>query len=114
MAAAVCLSPNAGECHVTLPPYCLGAMKEVNYSLDSCTGQQRNLPFSSMCLYSVNNLPIEVINHFYFERGHSQMEGDSVHARIEQSTRKCEMFSPADWMTAVRQLQNNEVLILKT
>ena len=21
MAAAVCLSPNAGECHVTLPPY---------------------------------------------------------------------------------------------
>jgi hypothetical protein len=74
---------------------------ELIYYSDSCTGQQRNLPFSTMCLYSVQNLPVKQITHHYFERGQSQMEGDSIHAIIEESTKKKEIFRPHDWMLAV-------------
>jgi len=45
-----------------------------------------------MCLYSVANLPIQNITHNYIERGHSHMEGDSVHATIENSKNKTEMY----------------------
>jgi hypothetical protein len=43
-----------------------------------------------------------MITHNYFERGHSQMEGDSVHATIETSTKKLEIYSPSDWITAIK------------
>lgn len=79
----------------------LGNVDELVYYSDSCSGQQRNLPFATMCLYSVQHLPIKTITHNFFERGHSQMEGDSVHATIEKATKKHDMFSPMDWMSAV-------------
>ena len=30
------------------------------------------------------------------------MEGDSVHATIETSTKKLEIYSPSDWITAIK------------
>ena len=50
-----------------------GAIDEMIYYSDSCTGQQRNAGFSMMCLYSVNTLPIKRITHNYCERGHSML-----------------------------------------
>lgn len=85
----------------------VGSIDEQVYYSDSCTGQQRNLPFSGMCLYSVVNFPIQKITHIYFERGHSQMEGDSVHATIKRSTKHSDMFSPSDWMVGVRNAKVN-------
>ena len=79
----------------------VGAIDEMIYYSDSCTGQQRNAGFSMMCLYSVNTLPIKRITHNYFERGHSQMEGDSVHAMIEKSTKHLTIYSPDGWRQAV-------------
>ncbi|KAK3092227.1 hypothetical protein FSP39_000013 [Pinctada imbricata] len=78
-----------------------GELNEMILYSDSCTGQQRNLPFSIMCLYCVMHYPINKITHNYFERGHSQMEGDSVHATIENYTKKLEIYSPDDWKTAI-------------
>lgn len=86
----------------------LGAVDHIIYYSDSCSGQNRNLPFSCMCLYSVQNMPINTITHTYFERGHSQMEGDSVHATIEKATKKHDMFGPTDWMTAVSNCKVSE------
>lgn len=77
----------------------MGDKDEIIYYSDSCTGQQRNLQFCIMCLLCVTNFPIKVITHInYFERGHSQMEGDSVHATIENSTKRLEVYSPDDWI----------------
>ena len=78
----------------------IGPVEHLSYYSDSCTG--RNLHCSSMCLYSVVNLPIETITHNYFERGHSQMEGDSVHATIEKFIKKRDMYAPCDYFSAVR------------
>jgi hypothetical protein len=79
-----------------------GKMNEIIYYSDSCTGQQRILQFCIMCLYCVTNLPINTITHNYFERGHSQMEGDSVHATIENATKRMEIYSPDDWVSAIK------------
>lgn len=86
----------------------LGHVKECIFYSDSCTGQQRNLPFSTMCLYAVETLEIDQITHNYFERGHSQMEGDSVHARIEKATKRQDILIPFEWMMAVRNAKVNE------
>lgn len=84
-----------------------GEKDEVIYYSDSCTGQQRNLQFCTMCLYSVTNLPIKTITHNYFERGHSQMEGDSVHATIENATKRLEIYSPKDWILGIKNSKQN-------
>lgn len=60
-----------------------------------------------MFLYSVTNLPIETITHNYFERGHSQMEGDSVHTTIENATKRLEIFSPKDWVLGIKHSNQN-------
>jgi hypothetical protein len=80
----------------------VGPKDEIIYYSDSCTGQQRNWQFSVMCLYSVVNLPIKAITHNYFERGHSQMEGDSIHATIECATKYSELYTTSDWITAIK------------
>lgn len=80
----------------------MGDKDEIIYYSDSCTGQQRNLQFCIMCLLCVTNFPIKVITHNNFERGHSQMEGDSVHAAIENSTKRLEMYSPDDWILGIK------------
>ncbi|XP_062602831.1 uncharacterized protein LOC134264549 [Saccostrea cucullata] len=86
----------------------VGPKEEIVYFSDSCTGQQRNLQFSTMCLYTVVNLPINVLTHYYFERGHSQMEGDSVHATIECATKKSEIFTTSDWITAIKNAKRKD------
>ena len=77
-------------------------ISEIVMFSDSCPGQQKNITFCAMCLYTVVNLPIQKISHYFFERGHSQMEGDSVHARIERSTAHIPIYAPDEWLTAVR------------
>ena len=83
-------------------------IKEVIYYSDTCGGQQRNINFSAMALYCVTNLPPNKIRHNYFERGHSQMEGVSVHARIEKETKFRDIYTPAEWMSAVANAKLSE------
>ena len=45
---------------------------------------------------------IDKITHNYFERDHSYMEGDSVHATIENATKRIEVYSPEDWVAAIK------------
>lgn len=84
-----------------------GEKDEVIYYSDSCIGQQRNIQFCTIVLYSVTNLPIETITHKYFERGHSQMEGDSVHTTIENATKRLEIYSPNDWVLGNKNSKQN-------
>lgn len=88
--------------HTLIKPREIGDKDEIIYYSDSCTGQQRNLQFCIMCLLCVTNFPIKVITHNYVERGHSQMEGDSVHATIKHSTKRLEMYSSDDWILGIK------------
>lgn len=44
---------------------------------------------------------VDVINQKFFERGHSQMESDSVHSSIETAKRRTSVYVPSQWHTVV-------------
>jgi len=100
-----------GSCEIAscLYSYCasLPSLSQLSLFSDSCTGRQRNILFTAMCLYCVSNMDIQTITHTYFERGHSQMEGDNVHFVIERATKHADIYSPEEWVTAVRMAKKN-------
>jgi hypothetical protein len=57
-----------GSCEISTCLYnynmSLGQRDEVIYYSDSYTGQQRNVHFSTMCLFSVNKLPFQTITYY--------------------------------------------------
>ena len=47
------------------------------------------------------NTNIQKIGHKFFERGHSEMECDSMHAVIEHAKRNTNVYVPSQWDTVV-------------
>uniref|UniRef100_A0A6P7H5J0 Uncharacterized protein LOC114347285 isoform X2 n=1 Tax=Diabrotica virgifera virgifera TaxID=50390 RepID=A0A6P7H5J0_DIAVI len=81
---------------------------EHNFFSDTCSGQNRNVNMVSMFLYAVKNLEsVFIINHFFFEPGHSMMECDSVHAHIEKKSRNVDIFDPSGWYAVIRTASRN-------
>lgn len=77
-------------------------VQEVTYYSDTCGGQNRNQFVAASLLYSVNKSEsLQKINHKFFERGHSQMESDSIHSAIELAKQNTEVYVPANWNTVV-------------
>lgn len=61
------------------------AITSVRMMSDSCGGQQKNSVFASMCLNLVQTHPtLSAITHKFFETGHTEMECDSIHSKIEK------------------------------
>ncbi|KAE8741825.1 hypothetical protein FOCC_FOCC012634 [Frankliniella occidentalis] len=63
---------------------------------DSCSGQNKNKFLYSMYYLAARKYNVKII-HRYLEKGHTQMECDSVHAQIEKKTRNMQIFTPAQW-----------------
>lgn len=77
-------------------------VKEVTYYSDTCGGQNRNQFVASALLFAVNNVSnLEIINHKFFERGHSEMESDSIHSAIEFAKRNTTVHVPSQWDTII-------------
>ncbi|KAE8739292.1 hypothetical protein FOCC_FOCC015215 [Frankliniella occidentalis] len=63
---------------------------------DSCWAQNKNQILFTM--YSVVSQQFNIkITHRYLQKGHTQMECDSVHARIERKTRNTDIYTPMQW-----------------
>lgn len=68
---------------------------------DNCPSQNKNQYVFSM--YAMACLKYNIsITHRYLEVGHTHMEVDSVHARIENSVKHTDIFVPSQWFTAIR------------
>lgn len=77
-------------------------VKTVTLYSDTCGGQNRNQFTAAALHYTLMSLPnLQVINHKFFESGHSQMESDSVHAAIETAKKKTKVYVPSQWETVV-------------
>lgn len=75
-------------------------IKEVKYYSDTCGGQNRKQFVASALLFAVNSSNnIEIINHTFFERGHSEMDTDSIHSAIEFAKRNTTVHAPSQWDT---------------
>nr|XP_026497999.1 uncharacterized protein LOC113402096 isoform X2 [Vanessa tameamea] len=68
---------------------------------DNCTGQNRNRIMFFMYLYAAKQLSID-IKHTFLEKGHTQNEGDSIHATIEKASRYKNIYTPSEWSSLIR------------
>ena len=68
--------------------------QEINFLGNACPCQNRNWNILGLfCAFvSLEAISIKKINHFFFERGHSQNENDAVHSVIERSAKRVEVF----------------------
>lgn len=69
---------------------------------DTCGGQNRNINIAALLLLAVKTLDIPHIDQAFFEPGHSFMDVDKVHARIQISTKTMNIFTPDEWYEAVK------------
>lgn len=80
---------------------------DVIFYSDNCCGQQKNRFMMSMYLFAVKKYPyINSITHKFLVKGHSQNEGDSVHATIEREVSKSlksgPIYVPQQYVTIIR------------
>jgi len=75
-------------------------VKEITFYSDTCGGQNRNKFTAAALHYTSMNIPsVEIVNHKFFESGHSQMESDSIHSSIEHAKRNTKVYVPSEWET---------------
>lgn len=74
---------------------------EFNFYSDSCGGQNKNRIVFSMYAYASKMFNITT-NHHFFEVGHSQNEGDAMHALIERKKKYKVIYVPQQWVTLIR------------
>lgn len=73
---------------------------------DGCTYQNRNSVISSaLLMFSITNNII--IEQKYLERGHTQMECDSIHAVIENKLKNRVIHLPSDYVAVTREARQN-------
>ncbi|CAG9818856.1 unnamed protein product [Phaedon cochleariae] len=64
---------------------------------DGCTSQNRNANLSNALLNMASYYKV-TIEQKYLEKGHTQMEADSIHSTIEQRLRRTDINVPADYV----------------
>lgn len=62
-------------------------IKEFSFYSDNCAGQNRNRFIYSMWEYAAYTIKVNIV-HTFLEKGHTQNEGDSMHATIECAKKK--------------------------
>ena len=80
---------------------------EVVFYSDNCCGQQKNRYMISTYMYAVANYNnLKSITHKFLIKGHSQNEGDSVHActekEVRRATRSGPIYVPDQFITLIR------------
>lgn len=76
-------------------------VNEIHIYSDSCSAQNKNQFLFSMYFWLSRKLKIKII-HRYLEKGHTQMEADSVHARIEKNIRNQDIYLPKQWYGLIK------------
>lgn len=58
--------------------------------------------FAAMCLHLVNTcLNLQKIDHKFFEKGHREIECDSIHSKIEQKSKHMPVYVPEGWAQVI-------------
>jgi len=77
-------------------------VEDVVFYSDNCPGQNRNKYIAAMYLKAVASTNIQRITHKFLERGHTQNEGDSMHATIEKAIGKNSVYTPDQYYMIAR------------
>ncbi|KAJ8869494.1 hypothetical protein PR048_028485 [Dryococelus australis] len=74
-------------------------VKEVSLFSDTCGGQDRNQFVAALFLFIVQTTHVEVTEHVFMEKGHSEMGVDSMHSAIEYAQRDIFIYCLSQWLT---------------
>lgn len=74
---------------------------EFRFFSDNCGGQNRNRFVFGFYAFCANKFKIK-ITHTFLEKGHTQNEGDSIHATIERASKNQLVFVPSQWYSIMR------------
>lgn len=81
-------------------------VERVIYYSDTCGGQNRNSHVAAMFTWfmQLGDCNIQIIDHKFMVPGHSHMEVDTDHGKIEKRKKKTEIniYHPHDWMQLVK------------
>lgn len=93
-----------------------GVKRFIFYS-DNCPGQNRNRIVFSMYELAAIRFDVEII-HRFLERGHTQNEGDSMHALIENRSAGKAIYHPDQWQEIIetakgKNAQGGEYVVTK-
>ncbi|CAH1634675.1 unnamed protein product [Spodoptera littoralis] len=72
----------------------LKGIKNVSFYSDGCAGQNKNRYIFALYLYAIRAYDLENITHRFFETGHGQNEGDSMHSCIERAMKNKVLYTP--------------------
>ncbi|KAJ8685237.1 hypothetical protein QAD02_021030 [Eretmocerus hayati] len=78
-----------------------------DFYCDNCAGQNKNKYVISMYQYAAAKFKIN-ITHIFLEPGHTQNEGDSVHATIEKYAWRKMIFTQGGWCDIIRCAKVND------
>lgn len=73
---------------------------------DGCTYQNRNRIMATALRYFSTKYH-KIVEQKILERGHTQMEVDSVHATIERGLKNVDIFSPLDYVQLIQAARKN-------
>lgn len=82
-------------------------IEEIFLMSDSCGGQNLNQYLSTALLHAVRLTQCKVIHHVYYELGHTQMEGDSMHSCIERAAKNVQVNVPSEWALICQMARKN-------
>lgn len=89
-------------------------IKEFSFYSDNWGSQNRNRFIYSMWEYASATLKVTIV-HRFLEVGHTQNEGDSMHATIECAKKGKVIYVPSQWVTLDRcaKLNKNSYLVFE-
>ena len=67
--------------------------KIVFLTSDNCGGQNKNKGMATMMWHAIRTLDIDLIEHGFLEKGHTQNENDSVHSTISTAAKKTHLHT---------------------
>jgi hypothetical protein len=90
---------------IKFPFYISGLLTTTNVTLifsrlkdsDGCTYQNRNITLSNTLLKAAHDRNITIFQK-YLEKGHTQMEVDSVHSVIERKLKNKPIYVPVNYI----------------
>lgn len=89
------------------------SLKKVYAFSDATASQNRNYIVASMLLQFIRQSEhVEECNLIFFESGHSQNEGDSMHSVIERSSRHLHIYTPEQWVGVIKSANRRKPYIV--
>lgn len=79
---------------------------------DGCTAQNRNSVMSNTLLYLSEKYDV-LIEQKFLEKGHTQMECDSVHSSIETALKNKEIYLPSDYLKVTNEARSKNHYTVK-